>query len=90
MPEQRAICVEVDLRVSAVSRALGAARREIDMLREFRTRLIADVVTGKVDVSEIAASLPEEPRETAQLDEAEGEDGADEAEGGPVAEETKA
>lgn len=34
--------------------------REIDLLREYRTRLIADVVTGKLDVREAAARLPEE------------------------------
>ena len=33
--------------------------REIDLLREYRTRLIADVVTGKLDVREAAARLPE-------------------------------
>ena len=31
----------------------------IDLLREYRTRLIADVVTGKLDVREAAAALPE-------------------------------
>jgi len=39
----------------------AAARREIDLLREYRTRLIADVVTGKLDVREVAANLPDEP-----------------------------
>ena len=29
------------------------------MLQEYRTRLIADVVTGKLDVREAAAALPE-------------------------------
>jgi len=29
-------------------------------MREYRTRLIADVVTGKVDVREAAANLPDE------------------------------
>ena len=29
------------------------------MLGEYRTRLIADVVTGKLDVREAAADLPE-------------------------------
>ena len=29
-------------------------------MREYRTRLIADVVTGKLDVREAAAELPEE------------------------------
>jgi type I restriction enzyme S subunit len=33
-------------------------RQEIDLLREYRTRLIADVVTGKLDVREAAAKLP--------------------------------
>jgi type I restriction enzyme, S subunit len=37
--------------------------REITFLREYRTRLIADVVTGKLDVREAAAQLPEEPDE---------------------------
>ena len=32
---------------------------EIDLLREFRTRLTSDVVTGQVDVRSIAASLPD-------------------------------
>lgn len=32
--------------------------REISLLREFRTRLVADVVTGKVDVRGTVASLP--------------------------------
>ena len=32
--------------------------REIELLREFRTRLTSDVVTGQVDVREIAATLP--------------------------------
>ena len=35
------------------------ARREIDLLHEYHTRLIADVVTGKLDVREAAAALPE-------------------------------
>ncbi|MEJ5364902.1 MAG: hypothetical protein WHS86_07365 [Desulfosoma sp.] len=47
-----------------IDRATGAARREIELLKEFRSRLIADVVTGKVDVSEVAARLPEEPEES--------------------------
>ena len=34
-------------------------KREIDVLRELRTRLIADVVTGKLDVRDAASRLPE-------------------------------
>lgn len=33
------------------------------LLREYRTRLIADVVTGKLDVREAAANLPGEPED---------------------------
>ena len=39
--------------------ALVTAHRQITLLREYRTRLIADVVTGKLDVREAAADLPE-------------------------------
>jgi type I restriction enzyme S subunit len=38
---------------------LDSANREIALVQEFRTRLIADVVTGKLDVRAAAASLPE-------------------------------
>lgn len=38
---------------------VSTIEREISLLREFRTRLIADVVTGQIDVRESASSLPE-------------------------------
>jgi type I restriction enzyme S subunit len=34
--------------------------REISLLREYRSRLTADVVTGKLDVRNVAASLTDE------------------------------
>jgi type I restriction enzyme S subunit len=51
---------------------------EITLLREYRTRLIADVVTGKLDVREVAKGLQEEELQD-QPDVAAGYD-ADEAE----------
>lgn len=51
--------------------ATGITRleREIGLLREYQTRLIADVVTGKLDVREVARGLPdEEPVEPAEED----------------------
>ena len=57
--EQRAIqgfLRETDMRIGKL---LRAQRNAIDLLREHRTRLIADVVTGKLDVRRAAASLPE-------------------------------
>lgn len=38
---------------------IDAAFREIALIQEYRTRLIADVVTGKLDVRAAAAGLPE-------------------------------
>ena len=35
------------------------AKRQIELVREYRTRLVAAVVTGKLDVREAAARLPE-------------------------------
>jgi len=52
--------------------------REIQLLREFRTRLIADVVTGKLDVREAAARLPDEEGEPEPIDEIEPDVEADE------------
>ena len=53
--------------------SIRAARKEIQHLREYRTRLIADVVTGKLDVRDAAARLPDEIDELEPLDEAEGD-----------------
>ncbi len=50
--------------------AIDRAHREISLLREYRTRLIADVVTGKLDLREAAARLPDETEEPEPLDEA--------------------
>ena len=38
--------------------ALSRAQHEVSLLKEYRTRLIADVVTGKLDVREAALRLP--------------------------------
>lgn len=42
--------------ISTISRL----EREIELLREYLTRLVADVVTGKLDVRKAAARLPDE------------------------------
>ena len=48
--------------------AISRLEREIELLREYRTRLVADVVTGKLDVREAAARLPEEAGEVGLSD----------------------
>ncbi len=64
---------------AAIDTRHDRAQREIDLLREYRTRLIADVVTGKLDVREAAARLPDEVEEPEPLDEIEAEGDTDEA-----------
>jgi type I restriction enzyme S subunit len=70
--EQQQIA-DVATRVAARYAApIAATRSEIQFLREYRTRLIADVVTGKLDVREAAASLPDETdTDSPDLEEAE-------------------
>jgi len=63
LEEQDAILQFLERATSPLDVAIGAARRGIDLLREYRTRLIADVVTGKLDVRDAAAHLPDEPEE---------------------------
>ena len=55
----------------ALNNAMRQTEQEIDLLREYRTRLIADIVTGKFDVREAAARLPDEEAEPKQFDEEE-------------------
>lgn len=54
-----------------LDRAVTSATREIGLLQEFRTRLICDVVTGKVDVREAAVPRHDESEPAESLDEAE-------------------
>ena len=49
-PEQAAIVEHLDKATADIDTAIANTGREIDLLREYRTRLIADVVTGKADV----------------------------------------
>jgi len=57
--EQRRIMEAVSASSKTFALSLDTTNREIDLLTEFRTRLTADVVTGKLDVREAAAALPE-------------------------------
>lgn len=50
LDEQSFILNYIGARTDGISIALNAADREINLLNEYRTRMIADVVTGKIDV----------------------------------------
>jgi type I restriction enzyme S subunit len=60
LDEQRAIASSIAKATSGIDASIARLSGELDLLREYRTRLVADVVTGKLDVREVAARLPEE------------------------------
>jgi type I restriction enzyme S subunit len=57
--EQAAIARTFDEQTANLSASISATDRENGLIQEFRNRLIADVVTGKLDVRAVAASLPD-------------------------------
>ncbi|RXA21696.1 restriction endonuclease subunit S [Methanosarcina sp. MSH10X1] len=72
--EQDLIVSSLDASLSKLNKPIELAQREISLLHEYRTRLIADIVTGKLDVREAAANLPEETDEIETFDDALAED----------------
>jgi len=58
--EQERIVMDIGFATRPLIFAISNLEREIDLLREYRTRLVADVVTGKLDVREVASTLPGE------------------------------
>jgi type I restriction enzyme S subunit len=58
--EQNAIVEECEVATRDQDLIIARLNREIELLREYRTRLVADVVTGKLDVTEAVRNLPVE------------------------------
>jgi type I restriction enzyme S subunit len=58
--EQQQIIQSIEGETTGLNAAISRLEREIELLREYRTRLVSDVVTGKLDVREAAAHLPAE------------------------------
>jgi type I restriction enzyme S subunit len=67
--EQVAIADFLDSERERFGVAISRLDREIDLLREYRTTLTADVVTGKLDVREAAKRLPDQTDEPLPPDE---------------------
>jgi type I restriction enzyme S subunit len=82
LSEQEELLRALEERTRGLNDAAEKARREIELLREYRTRLVADVVTGKLDVRDAAARLPEGTDEPEPLDETEVEGDAEESAAG--------
>ena len=56
-PEQMKIAEHARKSAETTQDAITQAIRQIELIQEYRTRMIADVVTGKLDVREAAAGL---------------------------------
>ena len=65
LAEAAAIASHLDAELARFTTAIARTEREIALMQEYRTRLTADLVTGKLDVREAAAKLPEPPAEPA-------------------------
>jgi type I restriction enzyme S subunit len=74
--EQDAILKGIGEQSAELNIAIARTEREIALMQEYRTRLTADIVTGKLDVREAAAKLPDLPVDASpdeQLEEIEDE-----------------
>ena len=79
--EQRQILDAISADTDPLTSVATRAAKEIALLREYRSRLVADVVTGKLDVREAAARLPDDRDDVLDEPVEDGEvDAADDAE----------
>jgi type I restriction enzyme S subunit len=79
--EQEKIVAFIASETIPLTTAIARTEREIALMQEYRTRLTADIVTGKLDVREAAAKLPEEnPEEVVEADLSEDESELEEIE----------
>jgi len=51
--EQQSIVEYIDQETALINKTIARTEREIELIQEYRTRLISDVVTGKIDVRSI-------------------------------------
>ena len=61
--DQQQIVDSIAVETTALNSVIARTEREIALMQEYRTRLTADLVTGKLDVREAAAHLPDLPTE---------------------------
>lgn len=77
--EQGAIVRYVADETATHCAAIARAESEISLLREFRASLVADVVTGRLDVREASASLPSYDQDLQEEEVLAGDEEADES-----------
>jgi len=65
--EQEEIVAFIAHETASLTAAIARTEREIALMLEYRTRLTADIVTGKLDVRAAAESLPEMPSDGSDM-----------------------
>ena len=60
LPEQKAIADTLDTELLEFQKITRRLKHEIELLREYRARLVGDVVTGKLDVRQAATNFPDD------------------------------
>ncbi len=76
--EQQVIVRYIEQKTKAIDKVITSTQKELDLISEYRTRLISDVVTGKIDVRGMAVDdFNEELEEIEEMieDELGGEEG---------------
>ncbi len=75
LEEQKEIVLQIEKKTHGLGVAITSTEREIELLNEYRTKLTADVVTGKLDVRDLPAATlaaqagaADEPTEEAGLE----------------------
>ena len=66
--ERVAIVEHIRTATRCVQRSIRQARRAVQLLQEYQTRLMVDVVTGRLDVRAAAAHLPDRPTHEMLMD----------------------
>ena len=57
--EQDQIVTQINKKIKEIENIVDKIMSEIDLIQEYRTRLITDIVTGKLDVRSIAPTFPD-------------------------------
>lgn len=64
--EQSAIVHFLAIATNQIEQSIRARAKNIELLREYRTRLVSDAVTGKIDVRTVVADSPDSPLKQAK------------------------
>lgn len=66
--EQHSLVRQIEVESESLETAISRTKREIDLIREYRTRLISDVVTGKLDVRGVELPAMDEAETLEDID----------------------